>query len=401
MFLYFTVISTRGVCGRPVKLVTPLTSLPAVSCCLSAAGVHPPTWRALAYLKFGLGAVVKQLKEVDSDGAPLLFHAASSRRQHSCFRTVHDLIYAVLGEGGLMEQATAVDGLGRGIIMHAARSSHVEAFRNIFDMRQEATESLYDFNQTSTKGATDGMPEATAEGSVFREVIGQFDHLGKSCLHHAAEAGCSAVLYEVIAKCGGAGSSLFQEMNQKADMFQRTPIMLVLANTYGGEEYGSERSALKDKFDMLFEAIPCGPAPTPGGHHRIGWMEPMSLKGWMELRLLRRSEGSPTRAVTELLHAVLGGLPALQLALNNSLPASKAEGDGGLTVDVDDAIAVETLDDDGRWVRSDEANRWGRAMLLAAAVKRGDIDVLFHVLFAIEVSEHLLENENNHNLLQA
>lgn len=333
---------------------------------------------------------MKELQEVDSDGAPLLFHAASSRREHSCFRTARDLVYTVLGEGGLMGQTEAVDALGRGLLMHAARSKHLGAFREAFDMREEATDSITFFKETSaTLNTASEAPADTPAGVVLSEVMGQFDRLGMSCLHHAAEAGCYEVLRDVMEKCGGAGSSLYQEMN-KADGFQRTPIMLVLRNACGGEENAGDSSALKDKFDLLYEAMPCEPALTPGGHRKIGWMGPALVPSH---RVLVSTDPfqprAPTRAVTELMHAVRGGVSALQLVLSNPLPASKTEVDGGFAVDLDEALAVEALDDDGRWVRTDGTRTWGRALLLATAALRGDIDVLYRVLDAIEVSQQL------------
>ena len=319
----------------------------------------------------GLGAVVKHLQEVSSDGAPLLFHAASSRREHSCFSTTRDLINAVLGEGGLMGQAETLDGMGRGILMHAARSKDVCAFREALDLHTEAT------------------------GSGTRVVMGQFDHVGMSCLHHAAEAGCYEVLREVIAKLDGAGGSFCEEMN-KADGFQRTPVMLVLRNAWGGDGHAGGPSSLKDKFDLLLEALPYGPALACGGHNKIGWMEPVLVPSYrVQESTTRPGPRADTRAVTELIHAVRGGLPALQLALNNPLPASRTGFDGGFTVDLDEALAVEAFDDDNGWMRTDETRTWGRALLMAAAAARGDIDVLHRVLVAIEVSHKALETKNN------
>ncbi|CAN0365488.1 unnamed protein product, partial [Ectocarpus sp. 12 AP-2014] len=62
--------------------------------------------------RVGIHALVKELRKTDIDGVPLLFHAASSRRKHCCFRIAYDLVFTVLGKGGVMEQFEALDGLG-------------------------------------------------------------------------------------------------------------------------------------------------------------------------------------------------------------------------------------------------------------------------------------------------
>lgn len=338
---------------------------------------------------------MKQLQGVDSDGVPLLFHATSSRRDHSCFPTVRDLICTVLGEGGLMEQAEAVDRLGRGILMHAARSNDVGAFREALELREEATDSIDLFKQTSATwmgcGISETSPGSRAGVVLSVEVMGEFDHVGMSCLHHAAEAGCIEVLREVVGKCGGAEGSLYHQMN-KVDGFQRTPIMLVLRNACTGEEHARASKSLKDKFELLYEALPYGPAFACGGHNKIGWMDPVLVPSHRVQAIIRAEPPADTRAVTELIHAVRGGLPALQLALNHPLPASKTGVDGGFAVGLDDALAVEALDDGGGWVRTDETRIWGRALLLATAAIRGDIDMLHRVVVAIEVSQKLLED---------
>eukprot|EP00752_Nemacystus_decipiens_P010874 g9667.t1 len=338
----------------------------------------------------GLGAVVKGLKEVDNNGAPLLFHAASSRRDPSCFQTARALINTVLGKGGLMEQIQAVDFLGRGILMHAARSNHVNSFNQVFGLLEEASLSGVLVNRKST--LLEGSDMSEVAGLVLPDVIRKFDHMGMSCLHHAAEAGSYGVLREVMDRCVGAGSSIYEEMD-KADNLKRTPIMLVLRDTCRGKNHGGLTNIQKDKFHLLFEAMPYGPAAAPGAHNRIGWMCP-TLVPSSRVRTKRisnkRPDACPTRAVTELIHAVRGGLAALKLALNNPLPSTTAEYCGGFTVHLDKALAVEEQSEDGDWVQTDTTRVWGRALLLAAASRHGDIQLLHAVLAAIEIGEFRL-----------
>eukprot|EP00903_Cladosiphon_okamuranus_P014653 g13587.t1 len=184
--------------------------------------------------RLGVCALVKELREIDIDGAPILFHAASCRREHSCFRTAYDLIYTVLGKGGLMEQVEAVDGLGRGILMHAARSAHVETFKEVFDVCEKKaalmipSSKVHDITAADidelSKFIRDSGPQDFCEycrdlasnldradelQKVFednyredkpRQLLEGTDHVGMNCLHHAAEAGCCDVLKEVIEK---------------------------------------------------------------------------------------------------------------------------------------------------------------------------------------------------------
>lgn len=330
---------------------------------------------------------MKELREIDIDGAPLLFHAASSRGEHSCFWTTYDLITMVLGKGGLTEQVEAVDGHDRGILMHAARSNHVEIFRKVFGMCKEASDSLklrdnfepaaaavnvdgqqtppdrYRFCLSSRRQKASIAPPAT--DGVW-ELIGKPDSKGMTCLHHVAEAGCFALLREVKEKCREAGISLKEEMG-KADMNERTPMMYVLRND---AYYGANN--LSAKFDMLYE------------HAEEGWMtqrpvQPQPVLASSEAKAIE------TRAVTELMHAARGGLASLELALTNSRHDLKEDSDDGFTVDLDKALDLEELKDD-QWQSNINTKTWGRALLLAAAAKLGDVDVLYYVLDAIKVS---------------
>lgn len=252
----------------------------------------------------------------------------------------------------------ARDGLGRGIVMHAARGNHAQTFEEVLRQYKEIT-----------SGMTQG-PHATALTDA--ELLLEADIMGMNCLHHAAETGCPGVLQIVFSICKQAEGALYEE-TYKPDKTGRTPIMLVLRNNSR-----CDKSKLKAKFDMLYNALP----NEPGGHGRKGWMaltpvpsQPAPPKG----------EGIKTRAVTELMHAARGGLASLELALN------KARGDSDPTVDLDEALAVEVTvsREDGTHGESQTSTHdpkvWGRALLLAAAAKLGEVDVLYHILGAIEV----------------
>lgn len=74
-----------------------------VSCLLVAVRALGARAHADPESKLGIRELVKELRESDIDGAPLLFNAAASRGEHSCFKTACDLIHKTLGKGGLVE----------------------------------------------------------------------------------------------------------------------------------------------------------------------------------------------------------------------------------------------------------------------------------------------------------
>lgn len=321
---------------------------------------------------------MKELREIDMDGAPLLFHAASSCGETSCFRTAYDLIGMALGKGGVMEQIEAVDVFGRGILMHAARSRHVQIFREILDMCKGATHSMRSHQNPQT--ALDKSEDAH---SLVREVLLKVDIHGMNCLHHAADAGCFEVLREVLRTCEAVGSSLYRQMDTP-DKDGRTPIIFVLRN--GG---CCGKDEVKAKFNKLFEAMLNGPNTDSGVHNRRGWMKPSSVPSRPAPPQRVDKTVDKTEAITELMHAARGGLESLELVLNNPLPSSSEDSCGGMrrTVDLDTALAVEVKARDTLELLSPchDTKTWGRALLLAAAAKLGNVDVLYHVLDAIEV----------------
>lgn len=328
--------------------------------------------------KLGIGALVKMLREIDIDGAPLLFHAASSRREHSCFRTAYDLITMVLGKGGRTEQVDAGDGLGRGILMHAARSNHVETFREVLRMCREGSGGR---NEEEHSEPTLSVPAATDARLVL-----EADILGMNCLHHAAEAGCFEVLKEVF--------DIFQEAGKetyKADNARRTPLMLVLRN-----ESRCDQDELKLKFDILYKGWEDSPHDSGANTRKKGWMTPSSVPPQCP-PVSEKTKAIETQAVTELMHAARGGLASLELALSYHPLNIKRDG-GDFTVDLDEALAVEVELENGVWGKSTSTDNavWGRALLLAAAAKLGDVDVISQILNAIEVGRNCCMGEVVH-----
>lgn len=302
----------------------------------------------------GVRALAKELRELDIDRAPLLFNAAASRGEKSCFRTAHDLVYKALGKGGLIEQLGAVDGEGRTMLMHAARSNDGDAFDEMVGMYFKAV---------------------TLTSSGYTET----DDNGMNCVHHAAEAGCSEVLGKVIETCCEARGSSFAER----DKHSRTPVMCVLSDANREERADG---SLQKKFNLLYSKMSatCGEqdekvSADVGEHAKQGWME-MTDVPTQRIRKSRSEEiDREARGVTELIHAARGGLASLELVLNEPLPSSRLE-DGSISLDK--ALNVKARDNT-TW---EPQPAWGKGLLLAAAAERGDIDVLHVVLAAIQVS---------------
>lgn len=319
---------------------------------LSASRTHHPA--CVPSTKMGVRALAKELRELDIDRAPLLFNAAASRGEKSCFRTAHDLVYKALGKGGLIEQLGAVDGEGRTMLMHAARSNDGDAYDEMVRIYFEAV-------------------PLTSSGYT------ETDHKGMNCLHHAAEAGCSEVLGKVIKKYREARGSSYAERDNN----NRTPVMCVLSDA--SQEERADGS-LRNKFTLLYREMPttCGEhdekvSADAGEHKKQGWMEMTDVPTQRIRRSRSEETNRKTRGVTELMHAARGGLASLELALNHPLPSSRLE-DGSISLDK--ALNVKARGETS-W---EPQPAWGRGLLLAAAAERGDVNVLRVVLTAIQVS---------------
>eukprot|EP00903_Cladosiphon_okamuranus_P014655 g13588.t2 len=353
----------------------------------------------------GIRALVKELRELDIDNAPLLFNAAATRGKHSCFQTAHDLLLAVLGKGGLMEQVEAVDGLGRGLLMLAARGNHVETFKLAVELCKEGIKIMKLYGHAdSSSTSVNGEKNKEWMDEIDMRMREDVDKMGMNCLHHAAEAGSYNVLLEVMKRCQWPKEDEEAKAEAKAEakteaevkvkptvkgkMYEpdnrgRTPIMLVLRNdtSFGAGAIVDGNYHLEAKFELLLR-------DDGGEHGRAGWMGPRAIPS----PVLKSKTTCIAR--TELMYAARGGLTSLELALN------KACGDGDLNLDR--ALSVElnggssqpddNHDDDS--LQKDDAAvaaLWGRSLLLAAAAEGGDVHVLHHVLKAIENGHFVAE----------
>lgn len=406
--------------------------------------------------KLGIRKLVKELRGLDIDGAPLLFNAAASRGEHSCFGTAHDLIRKALGKGGLAEQLGALDGEGRGLQMFAARSNDCETFKKVLSICKKACEASMEKESSPYEGAAANTPAGhswnvnilvcecgarkaareAASAYALQKVLEKTDYMGMNCLHHAAEAGCADVLQAVIDERKSVNSTYRAAMERAArpqapqmckvqgcsgknavwlrspptmnfgqkDRKGRTPIMLVLRNTCGSYV---DANGLEAKFRKLYPGttVSCGVGESWMKSRRV-FSVPVPVRCQRRKRgstKMKKQDEKPEQhivAITELLHAARGGQTSLELALNAVLRGF--EDDDGLkrTVSLDRALGVMKEVDESNPAadvlphehESEAAKKrisWGRALLLAAAAKRGDTNMLRHVLAAIEVSQVL------------
>ncbi|CAM9923666.1 unnamed protein product, partial [Scytosiphon promiscuus] len=311
--------------------------------------------------RLGVRALAKELREMDIEGAPLLFNAAACRGKMSCFKTAHDLIQSTLGKGGLIEQMTAVDSERRTILTYAARSKDGASFEEILLI----------------------FPRYITDHTPSKYLQTTMDLKRMTCAHHAAEAGCREVLEKVL-KHGK--ETVLGEKDDRG----RTPLMCVMQNTCGDDP-----AVVRAKLDLLLsKKTVTSPAETISETESMksSHVEPPTAVETVT-RVLEDVERieifSGLRARTELIHAMGGGLTSLELALNNF--STRTGGKGPSLVILDDALDVQiwtepTVDppSEGTWTAHPKRAAWGRALLLAAAAKMGDINLIRYVISTIQ-----------------
>lgn len=206
------------------------------------------------------------------------------------------------------------------------------------------------------------------------------DLTGRTILHHAAEAGCSKILSEVMHRLKngeGLTDEEFLELS-RADENGRTPIMHVLRLRHGYEDDGD----LEKQFSMLYKKTRDLERTFSTQPEKIG------SSGWMQQRKVlhpkevpKELHGITVKATTELMHAARGGYESLQLALDKV-----RESTGESIVKIDTALNV-TFEPElatGTEPAGLAKEAWGWGMLLAAAARGGHVDVLKAVVYAIE-----------------
>ena len=323
---------------------------------------------------------MRQLREVDKVGAPLLFQAASSNSVR-CLKAVLNVLKTILGVAGLDEQLRAVDSKGRNVLMYAATSPSISVFNKIETLVSNESKN------SSLRGPSD--------------FVARFDAFGRSLLHHAAESDCPEVLDKVVKLA--KEKSKFKELSRPDDN-GITPSMYVLRenhhlskvrSVYGGtpidqgpglsmarasseEEYleRKEEDLLRAeqrrlKLDILLDEMPVG-------ERLASLTQPPPVKSADPSKSAIGGEGTIKDGMTALMHAARGGRLAFNLAvvkIDNLLGTSTSLGYSSLT-DIrflDAALGVDEFDEDST-VRDRR-----RGMLLEEAAAGGSLDVLQQV----------------------
>lgn len=376
----------------------------------------------------GAEALVKELRELDVNGAPLLFMAASSRTTETCFSEVFHVIRTFLGIGGFLEQFETHDHDGRNIMMYAARGKKEDIFQyvraldeELFISPQEHVEQRLssqpgsggiagcnDYwkcgafsylwgdclrirgsrqnksernNKKTSRRMQDG-PSGVEQHDINKEWFERAtkaDFTGKTMLHHAAEAASSGVLDLVFKLANEAGNDVQQRM-ALPDKNGRTPIMLFMRNQH--DSCDGNEGDLKVKMESLLV--------EPG-------------KGWMESHPVTSIGGEMPSDQTEyiisgrtkLVHAARGGLTTLNLLLDSineldeeldikiqkvSRENQTSRPEGSVQIvrlhQIHDSTSQKELDKRARY--------WGYGMLLTSAVKSGHVEVIKKVVTAIK-----------------
>ncbi|CAN0376362.1 unnamed protein product, partial [Ascophyllum nodosum] len=360
--------------------------------------------------KCGVCALVKELRELDVNGAPLLFLAASSRTTSTCFIEVFQTLRAFLGMAGLLEQIEADDHRGRNIMMYAARGKHADTFTRVRDLYKDAhianavegVNSDVQSNHARTDDNSDGTSvqqanrraparsepddcniHASSKSRKWCDRVQKVDHRGKTILHHAAGSASLAVFALVFEMAREDGIGAHDRM-ALPDMSKQTPITLFLRN-----KYGSCDSCESDTNDKMYRLRLHAP--------KEGWMQQRMVPPVWKLTGTDQAGGSGkefiTLAKTELFHAVRGGPTMLDLTLEYIKNQKMITGNSN-EVHLDKvlgmAICATTTprgESQQEEVLREIVRHWGYGMLLAAAVRGGHEKVIKRVISAIEDAE--------------
>lgn len=352
--------------------------------------------------------LVKQLKGSDLEGAPLLFLAASSRTEETCFDTVKAVIGSVLHTVGFREQLTAVDHRQRGIMTYAAKSNHHTVFVKVCAlMKAQCKRACQEERKVRVKSKKIDQDESSRIDNKWKGLMCCRDDTGRTLLHHASEAGSAQVLEKVVKMA--VDEEVFEEMST-VDKNGRTPIMHVLRN-----EYNEDKEVLHKKVEILWDE-PCT---------RSSWLWKREIQSPKDLTKIGGSGKERfTMGSTELLHAARGGPHTFALALEKSREARSLGKEQKPLDYVDEILGVKmrlrkantdgkgedvaergnenskghvrsTSTESTKDVEDDKGGNsdlltWGRAMLLAAAARGGHVEVLKQVESGIQVSWNML-----------
>lgn len=329
-------------------------------------------------LQLGMSFLVKQLKQTDINGAPLLFLAVHTETERSCFEEVRAEIVAVLSRVGFNTQLMSMDSRKKGIAMYAAMGQHLETFKQVkelidvqcswvVDDKGDVDDEVNDEANTRPTPEHDQAKEETEEvRQMWTRLLEWRDDVGRTLLHYASGEGSVQVLREVV-KMGTKYDVL--ETMSAADGNGRTPVMYVLRNMFN-----RDRGVLELKLGLLADSA----------------RDPTGLKG--RCKVLSPPGVDLTRnhtvANTVLMHAARGGPEAFDIALNNIWAWDKKSWnlDHALDIELVQGVGEKSVSNHAEAEGPIDMKTWGRGMLLAAAARGGHLEILDIVTAAIRVS---------------
>ncbi|CAM9260387.1 unnamed protein product, partial [Hapterophycus canaliculatus] len=310
--------------------------------------------------QLGRKALVKQLRESDVHGAPLLFQAAASNSR-PCFEAVCKEIRGTLGESELRDQLQVVDLKGRSIIFHAVKAQSVSVFAAVVDhLTRDANDGT---SWLIAKSADDHHGQQGVE-----RICGTAVHVGSkgmNVLHFACRWGCPCIVDKVISEAKKQGTIFVHEILCTADAVGRTPLMQALR-----QDHDENCGVRVPKVDVVLKTL------TDVANHTDSdtlahFTQPVTSE-----------HGS-----TALMHAAYGGPKQLRIVCSKitSLAKSCKIWDKASNTDRNDrgelrldfALGLEDV------VEEEKLRRYG--FLLKEAARGGHIRALETVVHAIKV----------------
>ncbi|CAM9276337.1 unnamed protein product, partial [Scytosiphon promiscuus] len=348
----------------------------------------------------GRKGLVKQLRQSDIHGAPLVFQAAASS-ELTFFESVCKTVGKTLGSSELRQQLQAIDLHQRSIIFYAAKGQNADVFQAAVDGFNGCGPLFQAFG-----GRASGAPRRAGRGEKKTEENGNprdswlllrdhgpgatkvlpgrvapigeryvvIDYKGMNVLHVACRWGSPVIVTEVIQEARRQGDSFITYLMSSVDDGGSTPLMQALRRN----DLGDLLRVLVDQNDN---------APLSKSEQLKLFTEPAS-----------RAHDS-----TALMHAAYAGPERLKIVrervkclVNLRLPPSSRSCDDHDDLELDTALGVKKEDDEKRMTR--------RGNFLAAAVSGGHCCVLDEVVLALKTGvlrrpplESLLTDNSQHN----
>lgn len=294
--------------------------------------------------------------------------------------------------------------------MHAAMSKSVDVFNQVVRLLEKevgrqsllvapATEGLCDEERADQQDSQEQQTRRNHGEQQTVKINGKsvfVDLKGMNLLHFACRDGCSEILGRLLSEIEkvneGEADIFLQEFLRAADVYGRTPLMLLLRQDGGSS--GSDD--VSKKLAMLLSKIgqESDRADSSGGPRHEFFTEPgcrpLLYTHWMLGQVEDDYELKSAQNPTALMHAAHGGWDRLRVACDeislllrdrqNILP----DADG---LNLDFALGMAGAADGHGGTPSPRSASHG--MLLKEAARGGHIDVLRDVVSAIQVGMNL------------